>query len=1775
MQLPKDLLSDTYQVPDVILCQTNKDKICKLNATNLEGTFKFNSYSEISFDIPSVYCDTITGEMIPTPYYDYIEGLRLVYLQGFGYFQLQDPEVNGDGIKEYKHINAYSLEYSLSQRYLETFIINEGDVGDTIGSIDGVVLYNPQNVGHSLIHLVLQKAYGWTVGHVDDELATQGRSFEIDRQSIYDFIMNDMCDTFKCYVEFDTINNTVNIYSENEVERCIGDGKTNTFKFQNDISSDSTITINGHVITQYQYNPSTKQLIFTTITPAQGDIIEVTNEFKHKYDTDIIVTFENLSNEMKVNYSSDDIKTVLTVKGADDLDIRNVNFGQSSIMNLDYYCTPEWMGEKLYNEYLLYMDKQDKYMSGFYSKDISGSIEESFNITTISENFVAGNTQEFPVKSTQETFNVNGSVMSLDIDKVVAEFDVNGESEEQTAIGIQEKFYEPKMQEEELNTIDPDIESITVQENVATFTFDGASYSFQLPSDFNFNNNSIVKINGEVTEEYSYNKRTNTITCPQAVLSNGDTIEVISCKNQFDITSTITSISKITINDTRELLSTEYQYLEKTLVINVDLNAGDIIKIFTYQNSFVLDKGLQSDSIIYLNDSEINDYSYNNNTKTLIINYQITSPDVVKVCTPLGEIITSFSLSHSEYKVSSVEVDGVKSTSYVVSSDNKTITIIDVSILKHGSIITVNYVSNHFTLDNLKDKVVSVKIGNIVTKNYTLKGNQLTITDNRLVAGTVVRVESINTHFDLSLYGDKVVVSVAVNDTILSPSDDYIIDTNTGVLTIYSLSIGDKISIKLVGNKFPVYQKNNQILSIKIDSAILTDSDYSLNEETGILVINKLDVLFSGYQVSIELSNGAFVLGNTRDKIIKVTVDGEKLSDNEFSYNNNQLIITTKKLTSHSYVEVDSIDTHFNVLKFNGQIDSVYIEKYISDTETKKIKITDYSFDKNKNLLIVNDNNLGENDTVLFNTIYKSFIIQNTNKTLTVVKINDVEIKETEYAFSSGILVIRKDLHVGDLVSAEFFDNHFVTLQDMGTRRIVEKTPSGSALAETISEGNTGYTYNRQTKVLTIYVPLKNGDKISIKAIDSTDALLVVDANAGSGEILKKNVTPTLMSYEPKAGDYVVKVNSYTETLKQLYDLISQRLDAENSIPTEYEVVEIRLNPDNANNSSNSLPEANLDHLGEVYKIITQNKVVNEDGTITYNDISYEYHVCEIKYSSEQKQYEYTWVKRDLVFGDSGVKYLEEKKDIYSAIQDIQIAAEWDQKPKDSVEYQSYVSNFEKLQQVKSALETQQTLISSITEQIKIAQERIQLIAEDVAIDKNFAPESLERLSLFLREDEYSDDCFCVTEIDTDLDQINTQKELLVAAQKELKKISQPKLSFSASMKNIYAIPEFEPILYQFKLGNFIKVQMRKGFIKKARLLEVQLSFSDLSNFSCTFGDLLSAKDQGDIHADLLAQAVNAGKTVASGSSYWQKGYDVATAIDEKIRQGLIDATTSIKTNSAGQDISWDNYGIHLRKKVDGVLDNHEGWITNNKFLYSDDNFKTSKSVFGNYTIDGNDYWGILAGCVSAGLIEGSTIVGGTIKIGAQFDDNGSPKLDEKGNQIYNFEVDSDGSVTMNKGEAAEKLSYFSFDGDNGLVVGENENGDYFSRVSAQRIEFCRKARIKEISYEPSSFSDFRDTQGYYCDCVLYKHKEGNSTYFDYYTSPYEKPTRAIDENFTDPKVKFGVAITYFANNTAYMKQAEIEGNLTVGAEEQTPSITLGNFKFQVESNGSLSIVAT
>lgn len=296
-------------------------------------------------------------------------------------------------------------------------------------------------------------------------------------------------------------------------------------------------------------------------------------------------------------------------------------------------------------------------------------------------------------------------------------------------------------------------------------------------------------------------------------------------------------------------------------------------------------------------------------------------------------------------------------------------------------------------------------------------------------------------------------------------------------------------------------------------------------------------------------------------------------------------------------------------------------------------------------------------------------------------------------------------------------------------------------------------------------------------------------------------------------------------------------------------------------------------------------------------------------------------------------------------------------------------------------------------------------IKELTDMNNYFSDAERMRLSPFIREDEYSDSNFLLTGYESEEEQIHIKQELLKTGTEELNQICQPKFSFNATMANLLSMPEFEPLRWQFKLGNFIRVGIRKGYEKRARLLEVRVSFDDESDFSCTFGDLISTKSQIDKHADLLKQSVTVAKQVATHSANWQKGANVATELDKAIAGGLQDATLEVgKANN--QNIQIGPNGIWGRKLKEGSTDEWEDEqfrLINNKLVFSSDGFKTSKAVFGKYTVNGETRWGPLAEYITADTIEGKFISGGSLMIGTK----------ESGTY---FHVDEDGSVTIKTG---------------------------------------------------------------------------------------------------------------------------------------------------------------
>lgn len=897
MKLPKNILTKTMTKPRLFLCETDKTKICELEVGGFNGSFKFNSYSELNFEVPRLYNSVITGETKVNPFYSKIEALRLIYLEGFAYFELQGPELVSDGIKEAKSCKAYSLEYTLSQKYLENFYVNTGAV-DSIEVINAsseneiipVSLYNKANPKLSLLHLILEKIYGWKIGHVDASLQTLSRQFEVDRESVYDFLMNEICEKFNCYVVFDTINNTINIYAESLTAKFIGDGKTNTFIITPPFAQIGTVSVDGYKTTRWNYNSSTGTLILEDI-PESGAHIEVVDGALTEWETDVFVTFDNLAQEINVNYDSDNIKTVLTVTYGDDYDIREVNLGLPYLTDLSYYYTVDWMGQDLYDAYTAYLQKSNEYKSKY-----------------------ANNSQE------------------------------------------------------------------------------------------------ILKLNDYIS--YEENR-----------------------------------------------LSLEY-----SLVASV--NSQTVGTYYTRQKNL--------------------DGSY---------------------------YYTEVSLP-SEYNVG------------------------------------VDYYSNVTT--NLNEEKVS---------------------------------------------------------------------------DLYSA----------LKNYYYAYF-NNQ-------------------------------------------SDG---LANALNEI-------EALSD------------------SFKFMEAYTID---------------YLVNSLNNTSS--------------------DN---ERESAIYN----------------------------------------------------FLDEMWIE---------VGRTP-----------------------------------------------------------------------------------------LRSLY-LAS-----------------------------------------------------------------------------------------------------------YKTIQETNIKAGWSDK--NNINYGYYYPVILFINSIESAIAKRDKIIAGYEEQRSKFQKDNADISNELLIDNNFTEKQLIRLSAFLREDELHIDDIVETSLDNLSSSFKIKQDAMESGRIELQKLCQPQLQFSMDMANIYALPEFEPIIHQFQLGKVIKVALRPDYIKQSRLLQVDINFDDFSDFSCEFGELTSLRSQSDIHADLLSQAISAGKSVATNASYWTRGSDVATATDLKIQQGLLDATTQIKSIDGTQGVVIDKYGILLQKlNADGSADLHQTRLVNNMILMTDDGWKTSRAGLGQFTIDEQEMYGLIAEAVLSGYIEGSKIVGGTIKIGEQPDGS------------YAFEVHEDGSVTMGGGNS-------------------------------------------------------------------------------------------------------------------------------------------------------------
>lgn len=275
----------------------------------------------------------------------------------------------------------------------------------------------------------------------------------------------------------------------------------------------------------------------------------------------------------------------------------------------------------------------------------------------------------------------------------------------------------------------------------------------------------------------------------------------------------------------------------------------------------------------------------------------------------------------------------------------------------------------------------------------------------------------------------------------------------------------------------------------------------------------------------------------------------------------------------------------------------------------------------------------------------------------------------------------------------------------------------------------------------------------------------------------------------------------------------------------------------------------------------------------------------------------------------------------------------------------------------------------------------------------------------YRREDSYQNDHYFSDGL-SNARLMKRANELIEAAKKELVKAGTLQYTLTASLNNLLALEEFQPIVDSFECGNWIHLEV-DGKIYCLRLLSYSINYDDLSKIDVEFSTvekiwsgtsdiqsvLSSASSIAGSYSATLSQVSNSSKSSKYVESWIQKGLD-ATA-------------TKIVNNADNQDIVIDKTGI-LCRKYDDIADDYDPYqlkiISNGLYLQTQDkdtdtiNVKTGIGKFV-YLDPENNFQETVGYGVIADTVVGSLILGENLGI---YTSNGSLQFTENGLVVEN-----------------------------------------------------------------------------------------------------------------------------------------------------------------------------
>ena len=198
------------------LCKVNKDVICSIPKSCLVSlTRSLNEIDKMEITIKK-YVTDLKGKKIINPLWHQIKEERLICLNDSEYFVIKVNSFNS--YEEELSVTAHSLEYKLGK-----IDICIEDIGFYLVSSD------EDNYIYNLNDYMYEET-GWRFGHIDNTVrydingnskTDKLRVFPSIDKRWYDFLIDDISESFNCLVVFDTLNKNVLLYDNNTVAENI------------------------------------------------------------------------------------------------------------------------------------------------------------------------------------------------------------------------------------------------------------------------------------------------------------------------------------------------------------------------------------------------------------------------------------------------------------------------------------------------------------------------------------------------------------------------------------------------------------------------------------------------------------------------------------------------------------------------------------------------------------------------------------------------------------------------------------------------------------------------------------------------------------------------------------------------------------------------------------------------------------------------------------------------------------------------------------------------------------------------------------------------------------------------------------------------------------------------------------------------------------------------------------------------------------------------------------------------------------------------------------------------------------------------------------------------------------------------------------------------------------------------------------------------------------------------------------------------------------------